>query len=57
MRFLNFLKKGETDQKFSETDQNMGKQMSFKVFENRGNGSKKWGNAPKILGNPSKIFE
>ena len=57
MRFLNFLKKGETDQKFSETDQNMGKQISFKVFENRGNGSKKWGNAPKILGNPSKIFE
>ena len=50
MRFLKFLKKAETDQKyeetnlkFEETDQ---QNEILKVFEKSGNGSKKWGNGP-----------
>ena len=48
MRFLNFLKKAELDQKFEETDQ---QNEILKVFEKSGNGSKICGNGSKILGN------
>ena len=48
LRFLKFLKKAETDQKyeetdlkFEETDQKYEETDQFKVFEKRGNGSKK----------------
>jgi len=55
------LKKAETDQKYQETDlkfEEIDQQtVIFKVFEKSGNGSKIWGNGPKILGIPSKIFE
>jgi len=50
LRFLKFLKKAETDQKFEETDQQI---EIFKVFEKSGNGSKIWGNRSKIWGNRS----
>ena len=33
------------DQKYEETDQ---QNENFKVLEKSGNGSKKWGNGPKI---------
>ena len=52
LRFLKFLKKLETDQKyqemdlkFEETDQQI---EILKVFEKSWNGSKIWGNGPKI---------
>ena len=44
MRFLKFLKKAETDQKYAETDQKFEETDQqneiFKVFEKSGNGSK-----------------
>ena len=44
MRFLNFLKKAETDQKYEETDlifeETNQQNEIFKVFEKSGNGSK-----------------
>ena len=44
MRFLKFLKKAKTDQKYEETDlklEETDQQIEiFKVFEKRGNGSK-----------------
>ena len=43
MRFLKFLKKAETDQKYEETDlkfeETDQQNENFKVFENRGNAS------------------
>ena len=59
MRFLKFLKKAETDQKYEETDlkfeETDQQNENFKVFEKSGNGSKKWGNWPKNIGKLIKI--
>ena len=50
MRFLKFLKKAETDEKYEETDlkfeETDQQNEIFKVFEKSGNGSKIWGNGP-----------
>ena len=54
MRFLKFLNKAETDQKFEEIDQQI---EIFKVVEKSGNGSKIWGNGPKIWGNRSTNWD
>ena len=56
LRFLKFLKKAETDQKyeemdlkFEETDQ---QNEIIKFLFKSGNGSKIWGRGPKIWRNP-----
>ena len=61
MRFLKWLKKAETDQKyeetnlkFEETDQ---QNEIFKVFEKSRNGSKILGIGPKIWENRSTKWE
>jgi hypothetical protein len=52
MRFLKFLKKAETDQKYAETVKNFREtnqqNVIFKLFEKSGNGSKICGNGSKI---------
>ena len=44
--------KAKTAHKFEETDQQI---EIFKVFVKCGNGSKIWGNGPKILGTDQQI--
>ena len=61
LRFLKFLKKAETDQKYEETDLKFEETVQqieiFKVFEKGINEWKIWGNVPKIWGNWSKYEE
>ena len=61
MWFLKFLKKAETDKKYEETvlkfkETNQRIEI-FKVFEKSGNGSKIWGNGPKLCGNRSTNWD
>ena len=57
LRFLKFLKKVGTEQKYEETDIKFGETDQqieiLQVFVKRENGSKKWENGPKIWGNRS----